>query len=92
MFNSLRRKFYGIEDSVLVIGDAHIDVIADYLPGSPYLDKPGEVRYGIGGTAFNIAINLGQHGIPTTLLAVLKRGSFSSVWIEERLCSANVNR
>jgi sugar/nucleoside kinase (ribokinase family) len=92
VFSFLKSKLRGIDDSVLVIGDAHIDVIADYRPGSPYLDKQGEVRYGIGGTAFNIAINLGQHGVPATLLAVLKLNSFSSVWIEERLCSANVNR
>lgn len=78
-------------DYVLVAGAAHIDVLADYaLADEPKMDKVGSVRYSTGGTAYNIAINLAQNGIPVSLLTVLKRNSFSSTWIQERLAGAGV--
>lgn len=78
-------------DFVLVVGAAHIDVMADYESATaPRVDKAGLVRYSIGGTAYNIAVDLGQFGVPTALMTVLKQPSFSSVWIRERLESANV--
>lgn len=76
---------------VLVIGAAHIDVMADFrsaLDGR--VDKAGEVRYSVGGTAYNIAVNLGQDSVPVAIVCVLKQNSFSSVWIRERLIRANV--
>ena len=78
-------------DHVLVVGAAHIDVMADYeAAAAQRVDKAGLVRYSVGGTAYNIAVDLGQVGIPTMLMTVLKQPSFSSVWIRERLEAANV--
>ena len=54
------------------------------------MDKVGHVRYSVGGTGYNLAINLAQAGIPVLLLTVLKAHSFSSVWIRERLEAAGV--
>ncbi len=78
-------------DYILVIGAAHIDVLADYKSAEQsQMDKVGSVRYSIGGTSYNIAINLAQSGIPVSLLTVLKKNSFSSTWVRERLEAAGV--
>jgi sugar/nucleoside kinase (ribokinase family) len=45
----------------------------------------------VGGTGYNLAINLSQAGIPVGFLTVLKEHSFSSVWIRERLEGAGVH-
>jgi sugar/nucleoside kinase (ribokinase family) len=79
------------EDYILVVGAAHIDVLADYKSAEQaQMDKVGSVRYSIGGTSYNIAINLAQSGIPVSLLTVLKKNSFSATWIRERLEGAGV--
>ncbi len=91
----IKRLFRARRDYVLVVGGSHIDVMADYdanAGAKARLDKVGRVRYAVGGTAFNIAVNLGQRGVQTALLTVLKENSFSSVWIEERLASGCVER
>ncbi len=77
---------------VLVVGAAHIDVIADYAAASGgRLDKAGTVRYSIGGTGYNVAVDLGQDGVEVALVCVVKRDSFSAVWTRERLKAANVD-
>jgi pseudouridine kinase len=82
----------GLPGFVLVVGAAHIDVMADYRSRDALrLDKVGKVRYSIGGTGYNIAVNLGQDAVPVALVCVLKKNSFSSVWIRERLEGANVD-
>lgn len=55
------------------------------------MDKIGSILYSVGGTAYNIAINLAQSGVPVSLLTVLKKNSFSSTWICERLKSTGVD-
>jgi pseudouridine kinase len=75
----------------LVIGAVHIDVIADYAAAQiDKLDRIGRVRYSIGGTGYNLAVNLAQGYVPTAFLSVVKKGSFSSVWIRTRLREAGV--
>jgi sugar/nucleoside kinase (ribokinase family) len=82
----------GLLDSpVLVIGAAHVDVFADYnQKDAENLDKIGTVRFSVGGTAYNIAVNLGQNRIPVELITVIRDKSFPSIWIAERLESAGV--
>jgi sugar/nucleoside kinase (ribokinase family) len=78
-------------DYVLVVGAAHIDVLADYSSANETkMDKIGSVRFSVGGTAFNVAIDIAQCGVPTKLLTVLRNNSFSSIWIRERLEAAGV--
>ena len=77
---------------VLIVGAAHIDVIADYAAAAAgRLDKAGDVRYSIGGTGYNLAVNLGQDGVAVAIVCVLKHNSFSAVWTRERLEAANVD-
>lgn len=81
-----------LRDYVLAVGAAHIDVFADYSSGEhDKLDKVGSVRYAVGGTAYNVAVNLGQAGIPVALLTMARRNSFTSTWILERLESNGVD-
>jgi sugar/nucleoside kinase (ribokinase family) len=78
-------------DYVLIVGAAHIDVLADYTASdAAKIDKVGHVRYSVGGTGYNLAINLAQSGVPVSLLTVLREHSFSSIWIRERLEAAGV--
>jgi sugar/nucleoside kinase (ribokinase family) len=81
-----------MREYVLVAGAAHLDVIADYkLANQSRLDKIGQIRYAVGGTGYNITINLGQAGVPVAFLTLLKKNSFSSAWIRERLESSGVD-
>jgi sugar/nucleoside kinase (ribokinase family) len=74
-----------------VVGAAHIGVIADYAATqAEKLDRIGHVRYSVGGTGYNIAIDLAQGYVQTTFPSVVKKGSFSSVWIKTRLREAGV--
>jgi pseudouridine kinase len=80
------------QDYVLVVGAAHLDVIADYKSANQNrLDKIGQLRYSVGGTGYNITINLGQAGVPVAFLTILKKKGFSSTWIRERLESTRIN-
>jgi sugar/nucleoside kinase (ribokinase family) len=91
--NRIKRIFSSTrKDYVLVAGAAHIDILADYRSmDQPRMDKIGSILYSVGGTAYNIAINLAQSGVPVSLLTVLKKNSFSSTWICERLKSTGVD-
>ena len=78
-------------DYVLIVGAAHIDVLADYSSADDArMDKIGHVKFSVGGTGFNIAVGVAQAGSPTKLLTVLRNNSFSSIWIRERLEAAGV--
>lgn len=88
------KKVFRLEpsDYVLVIGAAHVDVLADYeTSDQDKLDKVGTIRFSVGGTAYNIAVNLGQVGIPVEFITVLRNNSFPTAWISQRLESASVS-
>jgi sugar/nucleoside kinase (ribokinase family) len=75
-----------------VVGAAHIDVWADrWSTNADKIDKIGNVKFAVGGTAYNIAVDLAQAGIPTSWLSVVRKGMFSAVWIRTRLKEAGVN-
>lgn len=59
------------EKSVLVIGANHLDILATYKDRESQLDNMGDVRFAVGGTAFNMACNLAKEGIPTYLLTAI---------------------
>jgi pseudouridine kinase len=81
-----------LRDGILVVGAAHVDVLADYGSGSQArLDRVGSIRFSVGGTAYNIAINLGQMRIPVEFVTILRRDSFPSFWISQRLEAAGVS-
>jgi diguanylate cyclase (GGDEF)-like protein len=61
------------DDFILVVGAAHIDILAK--ASSPLtcgmMDRPGKVSIEVGGTAANIAVNLRSLGARTKLLTAL---------------------
>lgn len=62
---------------ILVIGSAHLDAIGSYT-AEEYgkIDKPGNICFSIGGTAYNIAVNLANTGkIQASLYTHLKPNS-----------------
>jgi len=69
---------------ILVVGSAHIDAVAitdePLTDGRP--DVEGRVSFSLGGTAFNIAKNLAQHGRRVEFLTSLKRNSITAGSVE----------
>lgn len=50
-----------------MVGAAHINVWADYLLIiADKVDKIGKAKFAVGGTRYNIAVDLAQAGIPTS--------------------------
>ena len=71
---------------VLVIGSAHLDILADYgVETKDNIDKIGNLKIALGGSAYNIAINLGSHQVKTAIFTSLKTGSLSGKLIKESL-------
>lgn len=71
---------------VLVVGATHPDIFADYRTSqADRIDKIGELTYSIGGTAYNVAVNLGQNHVDVALFTYVKRDSLFTDLILERL-------
>lgn len=70
------------EFDVLAVGSAHLDILcetaADDLDAR---DAPGKVRFAAGGTAYNIAGNLGRAGCRTALYTHLNPTGFSGACV-----------
>ena len=77
---------------VLVVGAAHPDIFADYERSETgHIDKVGELQYSIGGTAYNIAINLSQKYVDVALYTYIKEDSIFADLITKRLDRNGVN-
>ena len=71
---------------ILVIGSAHIDILADYNQETENdINKEGDILIGIGGVGFNIAANLAYHGISSRLYTVIKANSYSGTLIKSSM-------
>jgi len=71
---------------ILVIGSAHIDILADYNKETENdINKEGNILIGVGGVAFNIAANLTYHGISARLYTVIKANSYSGTLIKSSM-------
>jgi len=76
----------GQGEYILVVGAAHPDIFADYRKSQEdRVDKPGELKYSIGGTAYNIAVNLGQHHQNVALYTFIRSESLFTDLIINRL-------
>jgi sugar/nucleoside kinase (ribokinase family) len=74
----------------LVVGAVHLDLLAKaHTDDARVIDKMGTLFVGVGGTAGNIAINLGVMGVDTRLITAMNRGPFSQ-YITEYLTAHNV--
>ncbi|MDK9702393.1 MAG: PfkB family carbohydrate kinase [Sulfuritalea sp.] len=63
---------------ILVVGSAHLDVLARALHRDDVIDRIGEVSIEFGGTACNIAINLAHAGAPVRLLTAMNDSPYSA--------------
>lgn len=71
--------------SFVVFGSVHIDVIGMPNRGSAGMDKPGKVRFDIGGTGGNLAVNLASMGNFVRMVTALPGDSPFSHVIEHYL-------
>ena len=79
-------------EDILVIGAAHLDIVGDYgAHVADSLDKPGDLVYSVGGTAYNISSNLAQNNTPVSFLTALKEDSLITPIILRRLTSYGIN-
>lgn len=71
---------------VLIIGSAHIDILADYnRETKDDINKEGDILIGVGGVAFNVAANLSYHGITSRLYTIIKANSYSGTLIKSSM-------
>lgn len=74
------------DEYILVVGATHPDIFADYRGSqADQIDKIGELQYSIGGTAYNIAVNLGQNHLNVALYTFVKSDSLFTELILDRL-------
>ena len=69
----------GIDVHFLVIGAAHLDILATATGDHATLDTIGKVDIEVGGTACNIALNLKQLGAKVSLLTAGNNSTYSSL-------------
>lgn len=70
--------------SVLVVGGANVDVVAQSTgPFAAGTSNPGRNYSSAGGVGRNIAANLGRLGVPTTLVTVLGNDTFGDRLYDE---------
>ena len=73
-------------NKILVIGSIHMDILANVDPSTKEnIDKIGQLRYSVGGTAFNVGANMAYHEKEVSIYSVLKEDGFSSKAIRAEL-------
>lgn len=78
----------------LLIGAAHVDIFADtsfefnHINGN---DLPGTFFISIGGTCFNVCMNLRELGVSCTLVTAGKKGSLLAYLIKHELARLKLN-
>lgn len=75
---------------IVVMGSAHLDIIAEATSGRGTVDRPGVLRIHVGGTAYNLAVNLAKLGASITFCSAFNRSAISAMIIAE-LDGAGVN-
>lgn len=77
---------------VLIIGSVHLDILAD-IDSSTFgnIDKIGSMKIALGGSAYNIAVNLSLSKIPVNIITVVKKNSLSSKMILDSLHEKSIN-
>jgi sugar/nucleoside kinase (ribokinase family) len=78
---------------ILVVGSVHMDIVADFKPDTAQnIDKIGNLRFSVGGAAYNIAANLAYHRQHhVALLSVIKEGSLSDNLIANYLAQSDID-
>jgi diguanylate cyclase (GGDEF)-like protein len=68
-----------LRKSCLVIGAAHLDILATKKGHGPGIDIPGDIDVDFGGCASNAAIALSEQNIEVVFLTVLREGGISNL-------------
>lgn len=88
---SARCKFWSIlrffrDPCIVVAGAVHIDIVGEFdLHVADDIDRPGNIRYSVGGTAFNIAANLADQNKPVRLATLVRPESFLTPLIIKKI-------
>jgi sugar/nucleoside kinase (ribokinase family) len=76
---------------VVVFGSAHLDIYArPYETPFHFKDKPGDVSYSVGGSAFNVAKRLALLGEQVCIFTHLPRDSLISSVIQQEIVSVGI--
>lgn len=77
---------------ILIIGSAHIDIIADFSQEQAnFKDKIGKLQYSVGGTAYNIAVNLSNNYYKVALFTYLRKDSLVSPMVLQRIKDSKID-
>lgn len=76
---------------LLIIGAAHLDIVADYNEKDSLLDKRGKLNISLGGSAYNIVANLCSNNYRISFLTALNSASISGEIIHNTLTKLNIN-
>lgn len=80
-----------METNLLVIGAAHLDIIAEHNDTNSLLDKRGKLNISLGGSAYNIVANLCLNHYRISFLTALNSASISGEIIYNTLTKLNIN-
>lgn len=80
-----------MNQNLLIIGAAHLDIVADYKENDSLLDKRGSLNISLGGSAYNIVANLCSNTYKISFLTVLNSSSISGEIIYNTLNKLNIN-
>lgn len=67
-------------DTFTVFGCAYVDMVSKAdIQEVPNLTKPGKIDMDVGGTGFNVAINLAKQGLKTKFVSYMNNSPFSQI-------------
>lgn len=69
---------------IFVSGSIHLDILASIIAHPRTIDKPGELSIEVGGTAFNVAVNLAREANhEVTFHSILKNSTIAEILLNE---------
>lgn len=64
---------------ILVVGSAHLDIIAKAKHPDPVIDRIGNLAIEVGGTGCNIAVNLAHMGCHSYFVSAMNRSAYTEI-------------
>ena len=64
---------------ILVVGSAHLDIIAKAKHPDPVIDRIGNLAIEVGGTGCNIAVNLAHMGCHAHFVSAMNRSAYTEI-------------
>ena len=80
-----------MKQKILIIGSVHLDIVASYEKSNESnADKEGDLKFSVGGAAYNIAANLAYKDHRVSLFTFVKDNSVSGDVIKSAISAANI--